>query len=132
MKIITHGHHETFVEYRHDFGYVDRPSAGFSYDVDEQGNLLSSVTECARDGYRQCLTGTIDGKKVVDNGIVRYEHSYYQPAIGRCDCGQEMTLGRFTNTCECGRDYNSAGQMLAPRSQWGEETGETYADIQDL
>jgi hypothetical protein len=35
----------------------------------------------------------------------------------------------MTNTCECGRDYNWGGQLLAPRSQWGEETGETAADI---
>lgn len=26
------------------------------------------------------------------------------------------------------REYNSSGQMLAPREQWGEETGETAAD----
>ena len=45
-------------------------------------------------------------------------------------CGQEFYLDGFTNTCgECGADYNSSGQMLAPRSQWGEETGETAADI---
>jgi hypothetical protein len=30
---------------------------------------------------------------------------------------------------ECGADYNMSGQMLAPREQWGEETGETVADI---
>lgn len=45
-------------------------------------------------------------------------------------CGQEFYLDCFTNTCsECGADYNSSGQMLAPRSQWGEETGESVHDI---
>ena len=45
-----------------------------------------------------------------------------------CDYWQEG--GRFTNTCDrCGDDYNSAGQRLAPREQWGEETGESAADI---
>ena len=45
-------------------------------------------------------------------------------------CGQEFMLDRFTNTCPvCGADYNSSGQMLAPRSQWGEETGESVHDI---
>ena len=29
---------------------------------------------------------------------------------------------------KCGADYNSAAQLLAPRSQWGEETGETAMD----
>lgn len=47
----------------------------------------------------------------------------------RC-CGSWMKCHGFTNTCdECGRDYNHAGQLLAPREQWGEETGETAADI---
>lgn len=48
---------------------------------------------------------------------------------GICVCGEEVEFSRFTNTCECGRDYNWAGQELACRSQWGEETGETAADI---
>ena len=40
-----------------------------------------------------------------------------------------MTCSGFTNTCLCGADYNMSGQRLAPRSQWGEETGETADDI---
>jgi len=45
-------------------------------------------------------------------------------------CGRWMQCNSFTNTCDqCGKDYNGAGQELAPRSQWGEETGETASDI---
>lgn len=45
-------------------------------------------------------------------------------------CGEELECPDFTNTCEkCGADYNWAGQRLAPRSQWGEETGESPSDI---
>jgi hypothetical protein len=51
------------------------------------------------------------------------------PALWKCDCGEELELPDFTNTCECGADYNSAGQRLAPREQWGEETGESLSDI---
>jgi len=47
-----------------------------------------------------------------------------------CGCGREVECYAFTNTCDCGREYNHAGQRLAPRSQWGEETGETAADIE--
>lgn len=50
-------------------------------------------------------------------------------AIGRCVCGQIVELGRFTCSCDCGRDYNWNGDELAPREQWGEETGESEADI---
>jgi len=45
------------------------------------------------------------------------------------DCGREVLCYGFTNTCECGADYNMSGQQLAPREQWGEETGESVADI---
>lgn len=47
-----------------------------------------------------------------------------------CDrCGERVELIGFTNTCSCGADYNRFGELLAPRSQWGEETGETVSDI---
>lgn len=51
------------------------------------------------------------------------------PVIGLCCCGREVELTGFTNTCDCGRDYNSGGTLLASREQWGEETGEHPADI---
>lgn len=47
----------------------------------------------------------------------------------KCDCGNVIDGRAFTNTCDrCGADYNNAGQRLAPRSQWGEETGEHWTD----
>jgi len=49
--------------------------------------------------------------------------------VGKCECGRKVNLVGFTNTCDCGRDYNMSGELLAPRSQWGEETGESVADI---
>lgn len=50
-------------------------------------------------------------------------------AIALCVCGREIALYGFTNTCECGLEFNSSGYRLAPREQWGEETGEHPADI---
>lgn len=47
----------------------------------------------------------------------------------KCQCGKEILLDGFTNTCDCGRDYNTSGQLLASRSQWGWETGESVSDI---
>ena len=45
----------------------------------------------------------------------------------RCDCGTHLTLYSWWATeCDCGTEYNGAGQTLAPRSQWGEETGERF------
>lgn len=45
-------------------------------------------------------------------------------------CGVELECIGMTSTCTvCSTDYNSAGQQLAPRAQWGEETGESIGDI---
>lgn len=43
-------------------------------------------------------------------------------------CGNWLDCSNFTNTCECGTDYNMSGQMLAPRSQWGEVEGDQPSD----
>ena len=56
----------------------------------------------------------------------------YRPVkrkLGRCVCGHEVQLLKFTNTCVCGRDYSMSGSLLASRSQWGEETGESVSEI---
>jgi PHP family Zn ribbon phosphoesterase len=53
-------------------------------------------------------------------------------AVIECDrCGAHVELVDFfcTECPKCGAEYNGGGQRLAPHSQWGEETGETYADI---
>jgi hypothetical protein len=45
-------------------------------------------------------------------------------------CGEWLDCHHFTNTCgACRQDYNMNGQKLAPREQWGEETGESVEDI---
>lgn len=59
-------------------------------------------------------------------------HRYTIPAAGICECGATVELDGWTNTCECGRDYDSGGGLLAPRYCWGEETGEHYADLARL
>jgi len=49
---------------------------------------------------------------------------------GICECGETVDLLRFTCTCPgCYTDYDSGGTELAPRGQWGWDTGESVADI---
>jgi len=45
-------------------------------------------------------------------------------------CGTWLNVSnRFTTTCDsCEADYNQSGHRLAPRSQWGEETGEHWSE----
>lgn len=59
----------------------------------------------------------------------RDEHG--RPEEMRCNCGKTLHFGPPGSDIECqkcGSEYNSSGQKLAPREQWGEETGETAAD----
>lgn len=46
-----------------------------------------------------------------------------------CFCGMRILCGETTNSCGCGRDYGMGGSLLAPREQWGEETGEHPLDV---
>ncbi len=49
--------------------------------------------------------------------------------IVKC-CGHDICCEAFTQTCrKCGADYNFGGTLLAPRSQWGEETGEHWFEV---
>lgn len=52
------------------------------------------------------------------------------PGLMKCDCGIELEMDRpgADIHCDCGRSYTSSGQLLAPREQWGEETGESASD----
>lgn len=59
----------------------------------------------------------------------RISYGKGQRWVVRCACGTEVFCTQFTNTCEtCHSDYGMSGDPLAPRSQWGEETGEQPSD----
>ena len=61
-------------------------------------------------------------------GYYENEFSYRVSAQIKC-CDVWLSLGSFTNTCsKCRADYNSSGQLLAPRNFWGEETGEHWTE----
>lgn len=134
IKILRHSE---IVETRHycrEWGYDDGTSCGFSFPSDASGNIdESKLSDAAKANLRACHDGAIvfNGRHIglIDKGVVTYTNRQREPAIGECACGREVVLAGFTNACECGRDYNSAGQELAPREQWGEETGESLADI---
>jgi len=133
MKIIQHSQIIESVSYEREFRYIDCPGAGTGFPSDEEGNVdVEALNPAAAENFERSLR-LVETGEMRDLGVVKYEHAYREAAIGRCVCGNEVILDGFTCTCErCHRDYNSAGQELAPRSQWGEETGETAADILNL
>lgn len=130
MKIIRQAETRTHTRYAREYEWADCPGAGFLFDCDETGRILD------RDGSPErvanlaaCERGERDGVRILAKGVLDLSSSYREPAVGKCDdCGREVVLDSFTCTCECGADYNSCGQRLAPREQWGEETGERWFD----
>jgi len=100
----------------------------YLFDCDRNGRIdESQLTHRSFENLRQCREACKRGE--MNWEILDATKSYVEPAVGRCVCGEEVMLSGFTNTCDCGRDYDSSGVLLAPRSQWGEETGEHPADI---
>ena len=75
-------------------------------------------------------TDAEDYKQEVLDGMTSHEYSHWKKVVPviACSCGAEIVCYDFTNTCDCGNDYNFAGQLLASREQWGEETGEDISD----
>ena len=65
------------------------------------------------------------------DGVQPSVRHYWQPGVIKCDCGRKFDYDdAWLNTCPyCGADYNGQGVRLAPRSQWGEDTGESIADV---
>ena len=156
IKIIRERSIEEIISYDRNFAYENRGTGGFSFPSDEHGNVdLEKLQPAAQASYAACLAGEIEVvrgqqweydaddeyvpvpgtgirclERIVDLGVCKSIHHYTHCRIGECHCGAEVALEGFTNTCDnCGRDYNMSGQLLANRSQWGEETGESLSDI---
>lgn len=129
MKIIRQRRVCESLSYSLFYERRDAPGAGFSFPCSEGGVVDESTLRPA--GRESLARVREDGGRTfraprVDQHVARWT----EPRVGLCACGCEVELERFTNTCErCERDYNSAGQELAPRDQWGEETGEYLGDI---
>ena len=111
------------------FERISLPGSGFSFPCDKDGKVFEKdLHPCALTNYQNLVAGKEEGYKAGE--ITSSVHRHVEPAVGLCNhCNKEVPLHGFTNTCECGTDYNMSGQELAPREQWGEETGESLSDI---
>lgn len=112
------------IEYSLDYCNRD---GGFSFPCDVNGNVLKDqMYPEGLENLRKCESGEYITSPPELN---EWNMSYWEPAEGKCDvCGETVFLvSSWVNECDkCGTEYNGSGQMLAPRSQWGEETGETF------
>ena len=111
--------------WRLQFDRVEDPSSGFVFDCDAAGVVdTSKLNSAGLSNLNDCLAG-----KGVGPGRIRVTvNRYMKPAVIRCNCGAKLFLhSSWANECGCGREYNGSGQLLAPRAQWGEETGEVFS-----
>ena len=135
---------ELYEKTSHEFKNVGT-YGGLSFSVDEHGEPISLCgkenfnapvgmehyirailgPEWAPTGYEDEVPSEF---KVVNLGIVTttYQRRIYRE--GLCGCGRKVFLERFTNACSCGLDYDTSGNVLAPREFWGEETGEHWSE----
>ncbi len=110
----------------------DLPGSSFGFPCDEAGLVeVGQLAPAAYENFVYCQLGKFpDGETVSSPHVENAEYFYRNPAVGECVvCARPVMLATHTNTCECGADYNQAGQHLAPREQWGEETGERWFDM---
>ena len=85
---------------------------------------LGKWSEDSDMGYQNYLRVLESGE--YELGYYENEYTCRESAQIKC-CDVWLSLGKFTNTCSmCGADYNGSGQLLASRSQWGEESGEYW------
>ena len=128
-KIIRNTRHVDCIEYSLSYSYPGT-GAGYGFDCDSEGNVLEeALSPAAMENLTYCRRAVLTGELICD-GVKDYTRTVRLSRVIQCDCRREVELDdAWLNTCECGRDYSGNGDLLAPRSQWGEETGESLADI---
>jgi hypothetical protein len=106
---------------------VYSPGHGYGFDCTHDYVVdLESLNAAARENYEMCMSKYSDIMQKKSWDTLEWESGEML-----CDCGQKLKMyrpGADIDCDRCHRSYNSFGQLLAPRSQWGEETGETAFD----
>ena len=130
MVILRHRKQVETVEYSLCWDYVDEPGSGYAFPCDEAGHLLTTVLMSA-EALKSLKEIQAHPEKYSFRGMQIYRHTFWEDALGRCECGLIVLLeDAVYNRCEgCGRFYNQVGQELSDPVTWGEETGESLSDI---
>ena len=123
IQIVREVEWDDEIVYSIDFLYTEDLSSGFSFPCNKWGMVDPDIPDGAKVNYRKC----VDSENMfIQQGIIERIHNFKIPALAVCECGIHIELDGDTVCHKCEREYNSSGQLLAPRSQWGEETSEQF------
>ena len=107
------------IEYSLEYRFRADKNAGYSFPCNEKGEVLE-LSERMKESLNYCQ---YNSNKFYEPFVERRRVDYIEPAVGKCECGREVTLeagfiGAFQ--CECGKWYNLFGQELADPEYWEE------------
>jgi hypothetical protein len=120
IEIIQERRRVTQRDYSLEFRRKDDPNAGFTFPCDKDGNPM--LDECNTKSYLYATQEHPEryGKPFIE----KRSWAYWEPAVGRCRCGEHVTLqNEYMGACQCpkcGQWYNLFGQELLPPEQWEE------------
>lgn len=118
LKIIKERTPETIIDYYLEFLYKDDPHAGYMFPANLDGTpAFDKMSKRAKANYESCLTDD----RFMEPEFYTEEHTYMNPAVGRCSCGAEVVLDSDyagAVRCDCGKWYNLYGQELRDPKYW--------------
>lgn len=111
------------VHWQHSWTWKHIPGTGYCIESDENGRIADDRQSL----YAWCM----ENEALRYDGLEAIAGAWWEEGEVLCDCGGRATIySAWLNTCyRCGADYDGNGNRLAPRSQWGADTGESLSDI---
>lgn len=110
LEIIEHGSVSTVTKYYLYYRWKNRGNTGFSFPCNEVGEiLLNEMGELEQKIYEACEFGEYS-KEVELQGMICDSHLKRKHTVGRCVCGEVITLSKFKVQCpKCHSIYTQLG-----------------------
>lgn len=120
IPLVSQARHITTIGYDLTFTRINDPYSGLSFPCGKGGALKwHEMSEAARENFRRALAGV--GTEFRAPTVEKWSNTYFQPAIRRCRCGQEIDMQHprggsgYGIACpECGTEYSGDGYRLDP------------------
>jgi len=110
LEILEKAHRETNSQEYRDFGWVEHPGSGYSFELDPEGQpVLDNDLKAYNFGF--CLEAVELGT-MIDQGTTKYAWSYWVEAKAMCTCGETIWLTEGARCGKCERMYNALGQEI--------------------